>query len=157
MFSDFILPPGAINPKLFLENCTKCYECISICPHEALRAYRENTDSPWTGLPVIIPRLQACYHCDDFPCIQVCEKSALHIEFKDRRHGTAIINYDSCIAWQGYFCQTCISNCPPEYNAIKLNEKNMPEINADECTGCGLCVQVCPADPQAINIKLNND
>jgi len=40
-------------------------------------------------------------------------------------------------------CLTCLRICP--HNAIVLNEKSRPEIVADACFGCHLCVANCPA------------
>ncbi|MBQ3434443.1 MAG: 4Fe-4S binding protein, partial [Selenomonadaceae bacterium] len=28
-----------------------------------------------------------------------------------------------------------------------------PTVNADYCTGCGMCEHVCIADPKAIHVK----
>ena len=36
----------------------------------------------------------------------------------------------------------CIKSCA--FDAIHLNENNMPIINPDKCTACGNCVAVCP-------------
>lgn len=36
----------------------------------------------------------------------------------------------------------CVLVCP--FNAIKMNEEGLPEINSSLCTGCGICVKECP-------------
>ncbi|MGM0442156.1 MAG: RnfABCDGE type electron transport complex subunit B [Elusimicrobiota bacterium] len=36
----------------------------------------------------------------------------------------------------------CVDACP--FDAIHLNDNNLPEVNFDKCTGCGLCVEACP-------------
>ncbi|MGC8976667.1 MAG: 4Fe-4S binding protein, partial [Candidatus Ratteibacteria bacterium] len=36
----------------------------------------------------------------------------------------------------------CVKVCP--VNAIKMNEKNLPEIDQNLCIGCGKCADVCP-------------
>ncbi len=36
----------------------------------------------------------------------------------------------------------CVRVCP--FNAMEMNDNNIPEINEDKCTGCGLCVKACP-------------
>ncbi len=40
-------------------------------------------------------------------------------------------------------CQVCISVCP--YNAIRLNERGVSEINPALCKGCGTCTSTCPS------------
>ncbi len=40
-------------------------------------------------------------------------------------------------------CQVCISVCP--YNAIKLNERGVSEVNPAICKGCGTCTSTCPS------------
>lgn len=37
---------------------------------------------------------------------------------------------------------TCVRACP--FNALSMGEKNLPVVNMDRCTGCGVCADVCP-------------
>lgn len=49
-------------------------------------------------------------------------------------------------------CLKCFINCPDR--AIKVDEKgDMAGHNLDYCKGCGICAQVCPAKPKAIEMK----
>jgi len=36
----------------------------------------------------------------------------------------------------------CARACP--FDAISMNESNLPVISEEKCTGCGLCVDACP-------------
>lgn len=36
----------------------------------------------------------------------------------------------------------CVKVCPVD--AIRMNDKNIPEIDEEKCIGCGKCVEVCP-------------
>lgn len=38
----------------------------------------------------------------------------------------------------------CVLVCP--FNAIKMNDEGLPEIDSSLCTGCGLCVEECPRE-----------
>ncbi|MCK4943375.1 MAG: FAD-dependent oxidoreductase [Candidatus Aminicenantes bacterium] len=40
--------------------------------------------------------------------------------------------------------RTCVVSCP--FNALSMGENNLPVVNLDRCTGCGVCVEVCPKD-----------
>jgi Pyruvate/2-oxoacid:ferredoxin oxidoreductase delta subunit len=55
-----------------------------------------------------------------------------------------------CLAWQGSFCSTCSERCPVE-DAIVI-EAGRPRVVAERCNGCGLCVQVCPAPINALEL-----
>lgn len=37
---------------------------------------------------------------------------------------------------------TCASACP--FGAITMNEQDLPVVNEDKCTACGVCVAICP-------------
>ncbi len=39
---------------------------------------------------------------------------------------------------------TCVRACP--FGALSMGENNLPVVNKDKCTGCGICVEVCPKD-----------
>lgn len=36
----------------------------------------------------------------------------------------------------------CVAACP--FDAIKMGENGLPEVDPDKCTGCGKCVEACP-------------
>jgi len=45
----------------------------------------------------------------------------------------------------GYGCLgygTCVESCP--FDAMEMGEDDLPKINIEKCTGCGVCNQVCP-------------
>lgn len=66
-------------------------------------------------------------------------------ETEDR---VAVIQGRYCLAYQNNFCSVCSERCP-ELGAIEV-EKGIPRVNADACTGCGICRDVCPAPRNAI-------
>ncbi|MGJ8639467.1 MAG: 4Fe-4S binding protein [Opitutaceae bacterium] len=60
----------------------------------------------------------------------------------------AIIQGRFCLAYQNSFCSVCKERCP-ESGAI-VSERGIPRIVADQCTGCNICHEVCPAPKNAI-------
>ncbi len=147
----FILPPGVNNISSFLDTCEQCYECVSACPHESIRIWRNEDNSQFYGFPVIEPRKQPCYECKDYPCIAACPSGGLSSNYTNM--GTAEINESICFAFQSHFCQTCYNNCPYPEKAIKFNKQNRPQIIEEGCTGCGICTNTCPTETAAITIN----
>jgi len=149
----FVLPPGAENEDSFLNTCEQCYECVSVCPHESIRVWRNEDHTEFYGFPVIEPRKQPCYECEDYPCIEACPSGGLSFMYK--KMGTAEISNSLCFAYLSHFCQTCYDNCPYPTKAITFDEQHRPQIIEKGCTGCGICTNTCPAEDPAITINLN--
>jgi len=55
----------------------------------------------------------------------------------------ARVQVHRCLAWLGSFCSTCVEKCP-EPGAL-LDGPRGPVVQASSCTGCGICVDLCPA------------
>lgn len=57
----------------------------------------------------------------------------------------AVLGAD-CISLQGTACRLCGDPCEPD--AIRFRPlpggRVLPEISAETCTGCGVCVSACP-------------
>jgi len=53
-----------------------------------------------------------------------------------------------CLTNRGVFCRTCGEACDPD--AIRftpaVGRVPTPGIDEDACTGCGECVDICPAN-----------
>lgn len=139
-------PPGAVDEVSFLSGCTRCNECITACPVSAIvhapARFREAA-----GTPMIDPYASACIMCEDTPCIAACEPGVLRAE-QPRKMGVAMIQMMACLAHTGSFCSVCSERCPVP-GAIKVSA-GKPTIDADLCTGCGVCASVCPAPTNAI-------
>ena len=68
-------PPGALTPDGdFLAACTRCGDCIPVCPVEAVITIEEEDGRK---LPAINPGVKPCRLCDDLPCIAACPDGAL--------------------------------------------------------------------------------
>jgi len=147
-----LLPQGSEGWSHLQENCTKCYQCISVCPHEAIRVIW-NTGDEREGLPGIYANLIACQNCEDKPCIQACTSGALKAEAIGSRGLILNIDPERCLTYKDQFCMTCVSQCSVGNQALTLNSESHPVWNKDGCTGCGICIQACPAPGGAFNIN----
>lgn len=67
-----------------------------------------------------------------------------------RLAGKVRIQPEHCLAWQRSFCSVCAERCPEPGAIVSLAGK--PQVVARACTGCGLCVQVCPAPVNAFEV-----
>lgn len=66
-------------------------------------------------------------------------------EIADSLSMTALLG-GACISVQGVACRLCGDPCEPA--AIRFRPlgggRVLPEISAETCTGCGVCVPACP-------------
>ncbi len=153
----YLRPPGAVEESLFLSRCTRCNECIKVCPHYAVRGMDSDVEHG-IGTPIIIPEIAPCRLCPDLPCIRVCRDKALMPlnDARDVRIGTAVIGSANCPDYSGNgvsYCQKCYRECPLKDVAIVL-EDSRPVIQADKCAGCGICENVCVTvtSPPAVRV-----
>ena len=167
--SPFLLrPPGSRegNPDVVaLTNCTRCSECVRVCPTGAIQPAVLQAGLQGLGTPVLVPRLGYCdYSCS--ACGGVCPTQAiplLSLEDKQRRViGKAFIDQNRCLAWSDHQpCIVCQEMCPLPEKAIQLEEQTvwkpgggtvklqMPHVVRDLCIGCGLCEYRCPVSGDA--------
>ena len=152
--NDPLRPPGAVKESEFLVKCIRCRKCEEVCPFDSIKmAHGES------GLKMGTPHIEArdipCYLCEDLPCIDACPSEALMpVESKEKvRMGIAIIDESLCLPYNGFLCRACYERCPIYREAITLKDQLYPVVHEDLCVGCGICVNVCPAETVAISIK----
>jgi polyferredoxin len=149
-----IRPPGAIREDLFNEACTRCAECIKVCPTNAIHSAIGEAGIDGFMSPVIIPRIGYCAQPCNW-CGQVCPTGAIlpfeMIEKKWLFIGRAVIDRSACIAWyKDAECTVCDEHC--SYDAIYqkvVDGDDKPFVNDEMCIGCGECERVCPVQPVA--------
>lgn len=142
---NFIRPPGAISEEQFLITCTRCGDCKSACPHDAIHLVDAITAGINTKTPFVDPFFKACQYCEDMPCIKSCEPQALKFPENDLPLKMAIarVNLDHCLISQGQRCDYCFKSCPSGIKAISKNKQGEPIINQKQCVGCGKCAYIC--------------
>jgi polyferredoxin len=151
-----IRPPGARENDL-LAKCTRCGECVRICPTGGLHPSiaEAGVEGFWT--PVLIPRAGFCqYSCN--LCGQVCPVEAippLPLEVKQTQvMGSAYVIKDRCIAWSDHqTCLVCEEMCPLPEKAITVDRSEFsggaPVVDRTRCIGCGTCEFKCPVNGES--------
>ncbi|MFO1491751.1 MAG: 4Fe-4S binding protein [Kiritimatiellia bacterium] len=142
-------PPGALPEPEFLSACTRCGECITACPHGAVRM-ADSRFREAAGTPMVSPFDAPCRMCADTPCITACKPHAL-LRLPGAglpAMGLAAIQTHNCLAHQGTTCTACSERCPIP-DAIRLTA-GKPSVDPRICTGCGVCQHVCPAPNNAV-------
>jgi len=139
-------PPGSLIEGEFLKFCTRCYQCIDICPADALQPASIVDGISNLGTPVL--DVKKCIFCQE--CMRVCPTGAIQKIPKDEIDiGNATIDHDICLSWtKKRRCMICYKACP--YDAIKLEKRRFPIVIENKCTGCGVCERRCPTTPKSI-------
>lgn len=162
-----IRPPGALPEQAFLARCTRCGECMRVCPANGLQPTLLEAGLAGLWSPILIPRIGYCeYNCT--LCGQVCPTGAIRRlapEVKKKvKLGLAEVDRSHCLPWKGESeCIVCEEMCPTGDKAIKLHSEEAmgtdgtwrafkrPYVDERLCIGCGICENKCPlADRAAI-------
>lgn len=117
-----IRPPGALAEDEFLATCTRCDECLKVCPTNVLQpaVFEAGLEGVFT------PRLDFTrsfceYNCAE--CGTVCPTRSIAPLGLDRKQraviGVARIDQTLCLPWaQGKECSVCQELCPVPHKAI---------------------------------------
>ena len=130
-------PPWALAEAAFAQACTRCGDCIKVCPQQVLVA----GDG---GYPRISFEQRGCTFCGD--CVRACATPALSRPMTQPPWSLKAAIGTSCLALQRVECRVCGELC--EAGAIRfrptLGSVAQPVLDATTCTGCGDCVAPCP-------------
>ncbi|MEN8259222.1 MAG: 4Fe-4S dicluster domain-containing protein [Pseudomonadota bacterium] len=107
-----------------MERCMGCRACIAACHVEN----HFTPEAPWNVMMEYevgrYPHARTvfatmnCMHCEDPPCMTVCDSIGVHAISKNAL-GVVLIDYDTCIG-----CQYCAAVCP--YGVPQFNETVEP-------------------------------
>lgn len=144
-------PPGAIAEPSLLLTCTRCGDCAAACPRGAIRLLPATAGAA-AGTPYIDPAERACDLCGR--CTAACQAGVLltAADARQVRMGVAVVAPDLCWAHTGQVCDLCYQRCPFPDDALCM-DAGKPQVNPEQCTGCGLCVEACAATPPAVHIR----
>jgi len=149
-------PPGAAPEVTFVSACTRCGDCIDVCPVHAIVKAPPSAGLA-AGTPCIDPSLQACVVCVDMPCAAACETGALvkpETGWQGIRMGVLELDPERCITFQGQSCGVCARACPVGEAALALDDRGRPVLKPEGCVGCGVCVTACVTLPSSLKLSL---
>ncbi|MFT4606766.1 MAG: ferredoxin-type protein NapG [Gammaproteobacteria bacterium] len=161
--ANWIRPPYALDEADFLLACSRCNRCVEACPHQVIFKLPERLGAQIAFTPALDLLKKGCHQCEDWPCVNACQDKALVLPEPDSsaeqdeipqelpKMARAEINSKTCLPYNGHECDACADSCPVP-GALTW-DMTLPIINLLVCTGCGMCREVCVADPKAVNIK----
>jgi ferredoxin-type protein NapF len=137
-------PPWAVLEADFIQRCTRCDACLSACPEGIL----VRGDA---GFPEVTFAQRGCSECG--ACVQACAPQVLHRVPDTPPWSWRPLFSSACLAQRRVECRVCGEMC--EHDAIRfkpvLGGVANPVLDANKCTGCGVCVAPCPT--QAIQLQ----
>lgn len=142
--SNVLRPPWAVIESAFEGACTRCGDCLKVCP-TAILVVGDG------GFPTVDFHHGECSFCGD--CVAACPTGALQRHSQDGGPWSlrAAIG-DACLARSGVECRVCGEAC--DEAAIRFRPTRggvaQPQLDAARCTGCGACYAPCPVEAIAL-------
>ena len=152
----YFRPPGARPEPEFLALCTRCGDCVGVCPVHAIRNAPPSAGLA-AGTPLLEPAVQACVVCHDMPCATACETGALVVPsngWAGVRIGALELDTERCITFHGASCGVCARACPVGEQALALDAAGRPVLRPEGCVGCGVCVTSCVTTPSSLRLNV---
>ena len=141
-------PPPPWHQGLPLaDHCLDCpHPCIDACEPGIISLHP--ADHEQAGLPYLDFSTSGCTYCQ--ACVAACPIEIDTAAASRPVIGTAQLNRNTCIAWDDVICMSCFGRC--DYQAISTEYQRRARVDTGRCTGCGMCVAVCPVNALRITV-----
>ncbi len=141
-------PPGALPERQFLDTCSRCGDCVDVCPARCIRI--DPLGAAGGGAPHIDVDTMPCVLCSGLECMRHCPTGALvPTPLNEIDMGTARWREETCLRTKGEDCTICVDHCPVGAFALEVLDGKI-HVKEEGCTGCGVCQHRCPTQPKSI-------
>jgi len=155
-----IRPPGSRPEDSMLALCSRCGQCMKVCPTNVIQPAVTQAGLGGFFTPRMDYQAGQCeWSCNE--CGKVCPTGAIEpLSLAVKRKtviGRAYIDQNRCIPWaDGLTCLVCQELCPVAPKAIAIDEAEVTtpkgtrvrlgraRVSAERGIGCGVCDHVCP-------------
>jgi len=153
-------PPGAGSVDDFMDKCTACQACVSVCPTGVLKPAFLQRGFSGMMQPYMAFQQNFCnYSCTS--CGEVCPTGAIRLLPLEKKQvtriGIARFHREQCVVISKYTdCIACGEHCPTKALKVLQAGERLVEPHVDDalCIGCGACEYACPVRPRrAITIE----
>lgn len=153
----YLRPPGALPEVGFLAACTRCGECVTVCPPRAIQVAPPSAGLS-AGTPYLDLRRTPCIACLTMPCVTACPTDALLMPAKQWdgfRFGLVELVPERCVTFRGQTCKACAEACPRQEKALVMDEDGHPVLRQEGCVGCGVCIRACISVPPSFELHVS--
>ena len=179
----WVRPPFALAELDFLIECSRCGDCMEVCPTGVIFPLSAKYGAAVAGTPAMDLANKACLMCHDWPCVTACEPLALRLPSppaaaepgeetgEETGEGAPEGENDAAegfeippprLAHATIDTSQCLPYLGPECGACNNScpipgalawDGPKPRIDPDLCTGCGLCRVACITEPKSVLIR----
>jgi ferredoxin len=160
-----VRPPGGRKEVAFLGLCSRCGQCMKVCPTNVIQPAVTAAGLEGVFTPQMDFERGYCdWSCNE--CGKVCPTGAIEaLTLPAKRQtviGRAYIDRSLCIPWMDFKdCLVCEELCPTPKKAIVFQRETVlapsgatvtlkrPWVIGDLCIGCGICEHNCPVPNEA--------
>src|SRR3954469_21069777 len=116
----WVRPPGARAEQEFRETCSRCGDCVRVCPAQCIKI--DETGYNGDGAPYIDIDTMPCVMCDGLLCMHNCPTGALlPLPREQMNIGLAVWQQHMCLRTSGQECTICVDRCPVGAAAIEVS------------------------------------
>lgn len=144
-----IRPPWAMENRQFIADCTRCGDCLAQCETQIIIKGEG-------GFPAVDFSQGECTFCGR--CAEICQQPIFHPRETQPWVHKIHINAQ-CLTQHRIECRTCQDSCPTGAIRFRLQLGGVaqPQVNFEECNGCGACLAGCPVSAITISNLKQND